>query len=289
MIDLQDLTIEVNETGDLISLPVAYEELYKVAVDGVGLRIREAGTQTLPGQDIGSFTYRAYNAGAALGPNTFFTLLLASFGTFPLYYQYFRVGSDVNEGYVYSVTIDGITVSYTATDTDGRIDVINGLVALINGTTYGFPVNAAHIFFITETLRIETVGPQTITVSVTPGNYWISKSGLYYAFQGNYYLISETRVESDVIPAIPPVDPSYDFATLTPIGSDFPAYLYEAEYPSIDVQSFVGFYDIAEVANLPDTQITLEGYDVLPLNGFMLKFGQSFSVGIPQKLTIIYR
>lgn len=289
MIDLKDTTIDVNTTSELISLPVTYEELYKVTVDGVGLRIRENGTQNLPNEDIGSFTYRAFNAGAALGPNSLFELFYAGYGVGLNYFQYFRVGSGVAAGYVYRVIIDGLPVEYIAQDGDTNVDVINELVNLINTTSYSFPVTAAYSTFIADNLRIQTIGPQSITVSLEPGNFWVSKSGLYWIYNLDYYIISETRAESESIPALPAVSGPYDIGDMTNIGTDILAYLAEAEFPTVDTYDFVGFYGIAGVNNAPDTSITLASYDVLPLTGFILKFGTSFNLGFTQKLTIIYR
>lgn len=288
MTDLQDITLDINETSDLISLPFSYDKLWKVSVDGIGLRIVSAGAGDLVGQDIGSFTYRAFNSGAELGPDSFITSLGGGFGVFPLYNQYFRVGTVVVPGSKYRMVIDSLPVEYTAVDGDTNIDVINNLVNLVNSTSYSFPVTAYYSTFLYPNVRIETIGPQTVEVSLTAGNFWMSKSGLYYAYQGEYYIISETRVESSTIPSLPAVSGPYDFEAMTSIGSDFLGYLFESEFPSISTYDFVGFYGIATVENVPDTQIALESSDVLPLTGFILKFGTSFNLGFVQKLTIIY-
>lgn len=289
MKDYKDLTIEVNSTTELVSLPVAYENLYKVSVDGIGLRIREPDIVDLIGQDIGSFQYRAKNPGAPLQPGSTFMVASSFYYSGLIYWTLIRVGSSVNVGYKYTLTMLGVTVSYVATDTDTDATVVDEFVTLINSTTYPSPVNAA-VFTIGAIphLRVQTVGATPISLSIEPGDFWMSKSGLYWGYNGNYYIIVENRVESDDIPAIPPVDTSYAYGDMTNIGSNFLAYLAEPEYPTVDYSNFVGFYDIAEVTGVPDDNVILGPNDVIPLPGFILNFGTAFNEGFIQKLSILY-
>lgn len=190
-----------------------YDDTFAVKREGIGWLIVDPVivTSTETG-DV--YTYqRKSEKPTLLDPNVWILKVTESrFAT--VYRAYFEVGSSVIEGAMYSITLLGETVTYTALLADDSTDVLNGLKALIDANTYSGTVTTS---FSSGRLVTVYVHPSDVaTCEVQVSNSVLFQSGAVLVYDGDEYLIGNANSTS-IYPPLPPIAASYDLGDLDPM------------------------------------------------------------------------
>ena len=291
MQDIKDISITIDDNTDTYVYPgIVKENVFKVTREGIGLRIVDTQTFTYTGQDIGTVQFRAYNPTAAVPSGAGITLGAAGGGPV-IYTRVVIIAEPVGAGSIYSLTVDGTTVSYTAITGDTNQEVATALNDAINALSLGYPIGSVIGSFLGEYyLTISTGGIRTYSVNLEPADYWISKSALVWYYLGEYYIFN-LATGKETIPMLPTIIGPYNYTDMVKAASGLLAYFSDVNYPIVDTYTYSAAVGVASIDNVPDGSSTsLLGHDVLIDNTLeLLKFGQAFISGSPETITIIYK
>lgn len=289
MADLQHYETTVQDAVNYVNVPVFDSaNLLSVEREGIGLRIVEVNTTTtLPGQQIFKFTYQAVNTSAPVQADEGITLFGQGF-VGSTYRQSVRIGTNVREGGTYFLTLQGITVFYVAQAGQNGIDIQNGLKALMDAQTYPDAVTVTTNVTIFSVMVIDQTVANNVTLDYKPPGYYLSKSGLYFTFLGDAYIVNEQRNEGYEVPTVPAISASYDYNSAINAGIPI-VYLFDPAYPK-RVFYLTSLYGTANIINVPNFNVTLLGHQVTHNpNTNQLRFGLDFMAGNPETIKIIYK
>jgi hypothetical protein len=288
MQDIKKYQITVNANTDTVPFTEG-TDIFKISRNGIGMRIVNIGNTSFPGEDIGTYRYRAYNPGAVIPSGSSITLGASTSGLVN-YTQNVLLGDDVIVGLTYTITIDGNIFTYTTVLGDDINDVGNNLTQQLNDAVLSFPITAVYLTLIDNVIIISTGGQRTYTVSLTGPNYWLSKSGLFWIKSGVTYIFNSSN-GTETIPSLPAISGPYDFTTFTEAVGGLAFYLSDPVYSVIDTFEIEYFAGIATINNVPDSGSTSLGANdvVIDESGQVIKFGMNFIFGTPEKVSIIYK
>ena len=290
MQDIDPIVIPVNATTTTVAANgMTFANLVKVSREGIGLRIVDVPTATISGNNVYSFQWRYINplATSHSGQVYKFTSILSivEYRTGITF-----LGTPV-EGETYLITFLGITVTYVVQSGDTNTIIRDAIKALVDATTYSHPTTTSTATLTgNPTLYIDALTgfvPPCTTV-VRGVGYYYSKSGLTTVIGGAYYIVSETWNDGYEIPAIPALDPSYDYDTfiLPPYGLEL--YLSESLFPVEDIYSLT-LEGTADITDSPSLSFSLAGNEVaLDEINDVYQFGTAFVYGNPEVVQVIH-
>lgn len=291
MEDIKDISIQVDaDTSTVAANGLQPENLYKVCREGIGLRIVPVPTSTVSGNTISSFEWRYINPLAP--PSTGIVYKFTSVLSIVEYRTGITFLGTAEEGAVYVLTFLGTTVTYVVQPGDTLTDIRDNIKTLVDATTYSYPTTTSTATLTgNPTLYIDAltgfVPPCTIYVRSV--GYYLSKSGLITVLGGAYYIVSMETNAGYEIPAIPVLDPTYDYDDfiLPPYGLE--AYLADGMYPTEDVYT-IAVEGTADIDNVASTSYSLGPNEVcLDYLNDVYAFGTVFISGIPNTVSIIYK
>jgi len=292
MEDIKDMAIQVDATTSTVAASgLSFADLYKVSREGIGLRIVEVPTSTITGNDIYSYSWRYINPLVALPSGANITKSVGALSIVE-YRTAFYFGDVVEEGMTYIIVFLGTPVVYVAQAGDTALEVRAGLKALIDATTYSHPTTTSNTTFLGQyvlLLDALTGAVPSCTIFVRGVGYYYSKSGLTTVIGGAYYVISEEEFAGYTIPAIPSLDPSYDYTTFALPPSGLEAYLFEGAFPIEDIFT-LNLEGTADITDNPSLSFSLNPNEVaLDEINDVYQFGTAFVSGTPETVQIIYK
>ena len=286
MEDIKDIAQTINASGATTpGLGIQY--IYKVTRNGIGLRIVEPATGT-ENKSISSFQWRFINP-----LSTTHSGQVYKFNSVLSFVEY-RTGitflGTPLEGETYVIDFLGIVLNYVVQAGDTNTSIRDAIKVLVDATSYAYPTTTSTATLTgNPTLYIDAltgfVPPCTVAVRGT--GYYLSKSGLFVDIGGYTYLILVNEAAGYSVPAIPALDPNYDFSLMT-LVTDLYTYLFNPSYP-IDDEYGTAVEGTADVDNIESVP-TLGPNDVY-LNKLLdvFEYGTAFSLGYPELVQYIYK
>lgn len=197
---------------------VTYETCFGVKREGIGLIIvpvsQVASTET---GDVTTYTRKSEKPGS-IDSSTWIQKEVESRFAGVAYRAHFEVGPLVPEGVMYSITVFGETVTYTAVALDTPTSVKAALKSLIDANTYSESVSTTYdssnrlVVFFGDPVESATAEVQNSTTV-------LFQAGAYLTFDGDDYLIGNAN-STTIYPPTPPIAASYDLSDLElmPLG-----------------------------------------------------------------------
>ena len=207
---------------------VTYQTCFGVKKEGIGLKIVPA-TQTLTTEtgDVTTYTRKSEKPGS-LDASTWIQKEVESRLAGVIYRAHFEVGPLVPVGAMYSVTVFGETVTYTAVLSDTPTIVKAQLKSLIDANTYSKSVSTTYdssnrlVVFFGDPVESATAEVQNSTTV-------LYQSGAYLTYNGDDYLIGNAN-STTIYPPTPPIAASYNLADLELMPLGLKLHISEAGY-----------------------------------------------------------
>jgi hypothetical protein len=205
--------------------------------NGIGVKHSTAFNTGTNGEDIKAYQWYGVRP-QTRPPGTFLIEISEVIGATDRTYV-FRVGPSPTAGWTYTLYFGAILAVYTSQAGDTATDVRDGLVAAVNGQTWGVSVTAT----AQSTNELEVVVDDTTTTltNLVGKEKW--KNGYYVTITGVNYIVLEQESTTSQ-PALPAVAASYNFTALSIMPSDIQTYLTEPLYITSFSESVAGTANI---------------------------------------------
>ena len=204
-----------------------YEDTFAVKREGIGwLIVDPIIVSTTETGDVYTYT-RKLEKPTIADLNTYIIKRVES-RFISTYSAQFEVGSSVPTGAMYSITLLGETVTYTALAGDTNTDVRDGIRTLIDANTYSVSVTTS----ITSSgyLRVVyTSNSDSATAEVQTANSVLYQAGAVLVYNDDEYLIGNAN-STTTYPPVPPVAASYDLGDLVLMPNGLKLYIDEVGY-----------------------------------------------------------